>query len=236
MQQLSGARKRLALALLLIGLTMGCASTGGPVTMVLPPAPAAQSEYIVQPGDTLEIKFYYHSDHNIQDIIVRPDGKLLLPLVGEQQAAGLTPAQLAGELAQRYSTNLRDPRISVNVKAMNQAQVYVGGEVLRPGIVKLKPQMNVLQAILEAGGPRGDTADIERVVLLRSTGDNQFGYREINIKKFLANEASPNPEVLSQDDMIFIPQTGIAKANVWVDQYIRRMLPFGLPLRPPAIQ
>ena len=57
----------------------------------------------------------------------------------------------------------------------------------RPGMIKLKPKMNVLQAIFEAGGPKNE-GDVERVVLLRSIGDNQFGYRELNLTRIVSHE------------------------------------------------
>jgi protein involved in polysaccharide export with SLBB domain len=215
--------------LVLTVVVMGCAG-GGSVTMIPLTPPASQSEYIVQAGDILGIKFYYHPDHDQRDLVVRPDGKLLLPLVGDIQAAGLTPEQLAEQIAQRYSFTLRDPKVAVDVKTVNTGQVYVGGEVQRPGVIKLKPQMNLLQAVFEAGGPK-DEGDIERVVLLRSMGDNQFGYREINLKRIVKHEERADNVVLAQDDLIFIPKNGIAKANLWMEKYIHNMLPFGNPIR-----
>ena len=213
---------------------MGCAAREGTVTLIPLTPPASQSdsrEYIVQAGDTLNIKFYYHPDHDQRDLVVRPDGKLLLPLVGDIQAAGLTPEQLAEQIAQRYTFTLREPKVAVDVKTANTGQVYVGGEVQRPGVIKLKPKMNLLQAIFEAGGPK-DEGDVERVVLLRSIGDNQFGYRELNLMRIVRHEDLADDAVLAQDDLIFIPKTGIAKANLWVQQYIRNMVPFGSPIRP----
>jgi polysaccharide export outer membrane protein len=232
MRQVSTVLKLFRLVLGLTAVIMGCAAKGPPVALIPLTLPASPSEYLVQAGDALDITFYYHPDHDQRDVVVRPDGKLLLPLAGEIQAAGLTPERLAERIAQRYASNLRDPKVSLNVKTVNVGQIYVGGEVQRPGVVKLKPQMNALQAIFEAGGPK-ETADVERVVLLRSTGENQFGYREINLQKVLTDEEPSNNAMLAQDDMIFIPKTGIAKANVWVLHYIRNMLPFGSsPIRP----
>jgi protein involved in polysaccharide export with SLBB domain len=220
-------------AWLVLGLTavvMGCAAGGGSVTLIPLISPASQSEYIMQAGDTLNVKFYYHPDHDQRDLVVRPDGKLLLPLVGDIQAAGLTPEQLAEQIAERYSLTLREPKVAVDVKTANTGQVYVGGEVQRPGVIKLKPKMNALQAIVEAGGPK-DEGDVERVVLLRSMGDNQFGYRELNLRRIVKHEDLTDDAVLAQDDLIFIPKNGIAKANLWVQKYIRNMLPFGNPIR-----
>jgi protein involved in polysaccharide export with SLBB domain len=231
MLQIIRVLKPSSLVLALTALLMGCAAKEIPVAIIPLAPPAPQSEYLVQPGDTLDITFYYHPDHDQRDVVVRPDGKLLLPLAGEIQAAGLTPDQLATQIAGRYASNLRDPKVSLNVKTVNVSQIYVGGEVQRPGVVKLKPRMNALQAIFEAGGPK-DTADIERVVLVRSSGENQFGYREFNLMRLLTHEDASADATLTDNDMIFIPKTGIAKANLWVAQYIRNMLPFGNPVRP----
>jgi protein involved in polysaccharide export with SLBB domain len=231
MLQVKRVIKHVSLVIGLAVVMMGCAAKGGQIALIPLTPPVSQSEYLVQAGDTLDIKFYYHPDHDQRDVVVRLDGKLLLPLASEIQAAGLTPEQLAEQIAQRYAANLRDPKVSLNVKTMNAGQVYVGGEVRSPGIIKLKPKMNALQAIFEAGGPV-DAADVERVVLLRPIGDNQFGYREINLKKILTHEDPSDDAALAQDDLIFIPKTGIAKANVWVQQYIKNMMPFGSPIRP----
>jgi protein involved in polysaccharide export with SLBB domain len=231
MRQVDGILKHIWLVLLLMAATIGCAAREGPVTLIPLSSPSSPGEYIVQAGDTLDIKFYYHPDHDQQNLIVRPDGKLLLPLIGDIQAVGMTPEQLAEHIAQRYSFTLREPKVAVDVKTVNTGQVYVGGEVLRPGVIKLKPKMNLIQAVFEAGGPK-DEGDIERVVLLRSIGDNQFGYREINLMRIVKHEEPADDAVLAQDDLIFIPKTGIAKANLWVQKYIRNMVPFGAPIRP----
>jgi protein involved in polysaccharide export with SLBB domain len=231
MLQMTRVFKPLTLLLLLTAVLTGCAAKGPPVALIPLTLPASPSEYLVQAGDSLDIKFYYHPDHDQRDVVVRPDGKLLLPLAGEIQAAGSTPEQLAEQIAERYASNLRDPKVSLNVKTVNVGQIYVGGEVQRPGVVKLKPKMNVLQAIFEAGGPK-DEGDVERVVLVRSIGENQLGYRQLNLMKMLNREDASDDAVLAQDDLIFIPKTGVARANLWVEQYIRNMLPFGAPIRP----
>jgi hypothetical protein len=78
-------------------------------------------------------------------------------------------------------------------------------------------------------------ADVARVLLLRSVGDNQFGCRELNTMRIIQHKDRADGAVLAQDDLTFIPQTGIAKASVWVEQYIRNMLPFGSPIRPTPV-
>ncbi len=109
--------------LAVIGLLTGCASSSQPTSpsaFVMPAQPQEQSEYIIQPGDSIDISFYFHPDNNQQNLLVRPDGKVYLPLIGEVQAAGLTAPQLAEAIVKRSSVSLRDPKVAVNVRTMNQ--------------------------------------------------------------------------------------------------------------------
>ena len=217
----------------------GCASGPQPSTIqpiIVPaqtPPGVSGREYVLRSGDVLEVKFYYHPEQN-QTVTVRPDGRVLLAPIGEVAAAGTTAEKLGEIIASRYD-NLRDPRVSVNVKEFadkrfSDSQIYVGGEVGRPGVLRLKEGMTVLQAIVEAGGFR-DTADIEKVILLRPLEENRFGHREINLSKVLTNEDPQSDALVTREDVIFVPRTGIARANLWVQQYIRNLLPFGNPLR-----
>lgn len=217
-------------------IVSGCASGPQPSMIMVPaqtPSSVAGRDYILRPGDVLEVKFYYHPELN-QTVTVRPDGKVDLALIGEVAAAEMTTEKLSEIIASRYD-NLRDPRVGVNVKEFadkrfSESQIYVGGEVGRPGVLRLKQGMTVLQAIVEAGGFR-DTADIEKVILLRPLEENRFGHREINLSKVLTNEDPQSDALVTREDVIFVPRTGIARANLWVQQYIRNLLPFGNPVR-----
>ena len=98
MRQVCRILNHIWLFLVLTAVIMGCAAREGTITLIPYTMLATQSdnrEYIVQAGDTLNIRFYYHPDHDLRDLVVRLDGKLLLPLIGDIQAAGLTPEQLA---------------------------------------------------------------------------------------------------------------------------------------------
>jgi protein involved in polysaccharide export with SLBB domain len=178
---------------------------------------------LIQPGDTLALKFYFHPDHD-QDVVVRQDGKLLLPLVGEQQAAGLTPAQLADQIAKSYSKNLRDPKVSVAVKASPQKGIFVGGEVARPGVIPYRNGMTVVQAIMEAGGPK-DTARVDQVVFLQRVREDQYQASKIDLAKVLENGQTDADPTLGPSDAIFVPKSTIAKMNLFVQQYILGLLP-----------
>src|SRR6185369_863008 len=122
-------------------LVTGCASNEakGPAAFVMPAPPQEQGEYVLQVGDAIDVTYYYHPDNNQANLLVRPDGKVYLPLIGEVQAAGLTAPQVADAIVKRSSGSLRDPKVAVNVRTLNLTRVFVGGEVFKPSFVTYTP-------------------------------------------------------------------------------------------------
>jgi protein involved in polysaccharide export with SLBB domain len=205
----------------------GCAGTAlsspDPGALPAPASRPAQEDYRVQPGDTLALKFYYHPDHDLE-VVVREDGKLLLPLVGEMQAAGLTPTLLADQIAERYSANLRNPKVSVAIKASAQKGVYVGGEVTKPGVIPYRKGLTAVQAIVEAGGLK-DTARADQVVFLQRNREDQYQASKVDLTKVLESGQKDADLPLGPSDVIYVPKSTIAKMNQFVQQYIINLLP-----------
>jgi protein involved in polysaccharide export with SLBB domain len=221
-------RPHLALLLAITALWLaGCATATAPSSTASVSAPSAVSlpvpEYRIQPTDVLQIKFYYHPDHD-QEIVVRNDGKILLPLVGEIAAAGLPPAQLAEDIAKAYSVSLREPKVAVFVKSMNERQVYVGGEVNKPGYLPYRQGLTALQASLASGGFK-DSAKVEEVVVLKRVGE---GYQatKIDLTKALEEGDPQADRELGPTDVVFVPKTSIAKLGQWVQEHIMNIIPF----------
>jgi len=179
------------------------------------------------------VTFYYHPENNQQNLLIRPDGRVLLALIGEVQAAGLTSTQLAAEIAQRSSTNLRDPKVSVNVKTLNQNHIFVGGEVAKPGFVNYVPGLTAVQAIVQVGGWK-DSADLKEVVLLQKINEQSNEYRpsKINLQRVVDEGDTKSDIVLGPSDVLVLPKTGIAKANVWMQQYVINMIPIRISATP----
>jgi polysaccharide export outer membrane protein len=217
---LGGAGSRVTGIIAVIVLIGGCASSEPGRFAETPIVRVAAPPYVIQPNDTLLIKFYHHPEQDLEEI-VRPDGKLGLTSGVSVRAAGLTPAQLAVELVKHYPT-LRDPKIDVIVKN-TEARVFVGGEVYRPGFVAYRSGLTVLQAVVEAGGPL-DTADMDDVVFLQRLDDEHFRASKVNLATALATGHSASL-VLGPTDVVFVPKSGIAKSNDWITQYIVNMLP-----------
>ncbi|HSE58417.1 MAG TPA: polysaccharide biosynthesis/export family protein [Nitrospiraceae bacterium] len=108
-------------------------------------------DYILGPEDVLEIAVWKNNDLSKQ-VQVRPDGRISLPLVGDVSAVGKTPSQLTDEISSRLKAYMENPTVSILVKEVKSYQIYVLGEVNKPGKYPLTSKLTLLQAITVAGG------------------------------------------------------------------------------------
>jgi polysaccharide export outer membrane protein len=143
----------LSLSLALAVAGAGCASVGEYVwvdavpTRYLP----AKGEYLITTNDLLNIRVY--GQENISGKVrVRSDGKITLPLISEQVAAGLTPTMLGELLETAYKTFVINPVVTVAIEETHPWQVSVLGEVVKPGLYKLELGSDVLTVLAQAGG------------------------------------------------------------------------------------
>ena len=178
-------------------------------------------------ADTIEIKFFYSPE--LDDIqTVRPDGMISLQLIGDVQVAGYTPMEFADILKERYAGELREPKIVVVAKNFSDYNVYVGGEVASPKIVPLAGRMTALRAIIDAGGFT-PTAKKQNVIIIRKgTEDIPVEKLMINMKDVLYAGNTENDILLKPFDIIYVPETTIARLNRFVNQYINQMIPTNL--------
>ena len=113
--------------------------------------PAAGQDYVIGPGDVLEISVW-KEEALTKLVTVLPDGKIQFPLIGEAMASGWTVAQLKKEIETRLARFVPDPVLSVSVYQMNSLNIYVVGKVNKPGRFALNANADVLQALAMAGG------------------------------------------------------------------------------------
>jgi len=108
-------------------------------------------DYVIGPGDVLDIAVW-KDEALTKSVVVRPDGKISFPLVGEIAAGGMTTAELKKELETRLARYVPDVDLFVNVAQINSMIVYVIGKVNSPGRLVLNAPINVLQVLATAGG------------------------------------------------------------------------------------
>lgn len=178
---------------LLLGLVGGAA--GAPAAR-----PPADSNYVLGPGDQIEVSVYGEADLS-RTAIIKPDGTIALALVNEVKAAGKTTGQLEAELTKMYSKYLKAPAVSVVVRELRVDRVYLLGQVTKPGDYQLRQNVGIFELLASAGGPT-TRADLSKAVVIRGKTET--------IKLDLLNAFAKNqtPDVrLQAGDVLFIPET-----------------------------
>ena len=192
------------------------------IALLPPPAPTPGPDYHMQLGDTLKMSFLFQPENDI-DLVVRPDGRISLAAAGEIEAVGKTEQELEEIIRERASEHMREPKVTVTVTKIGTQNIYVGGEVLRPGVVTLVPGMTPLQAVMEQGGFR-PTAKRDSVVLILPTADGKFSASKINLEQVLTDGVAERVR-LRPNAVVFVPKTWVANANDVVDLYVRGLIP-----------
>jgi len=226
-------KDKIALKYIIILLTILVAGCGGKnKTITLPTTPIdykqVQEAYVLQPGDNIDIKFYYNPELN-ENVTIRPDGKISLQLIDELQAAGLTPAQLDDTLTKAYSKQLKQPVVAVILRTFEGQKIYVGGEVHTPMVLNLPGKINALQAIINAGSFTKD-AKLSSVIIMSRGPDNRPIARKVDLKKALNGEIPEEEYLLKPFDIIYVPKTELASADEFMTHiynFIPKNIHFG---------
>ncbi len=151
------------------------------------PGPFGESEYRLGPED--QIQFFVWKEPDLSTtVVVRPDGKISLPLIGEIEAVGKTAPQLQEDTTKRLRKYLTEPAVTVIVTQINSPKISVLGQVRRPDVYRIKQRMTVLDAIALAGGFT-EYADRDKVVIIRN---GKWGVQRIrlNLKPLIKNGQS----------------------------------------------
>ncbi len=158
--------------------------------------------YIIGPEDIIAIKVWREPDFTGAKG-VRPDGKITMPMIGDIQASGLTPARLADQLKQALSTYLKEPEIEVDIMQVNSKRYTIAGGVNRPGPYPLVQAKHVFEAINDAGGFH-EFANKSKITILRADGTRLF----FNYVKFIKSSKDPkNVNILLENgDTIIIKE------------------------------
>jgi polysaccharide export outer membrane protein len=161
-----GMNRSIGLAIVWAVLLMaGCSQLAPP-----PPAPSMTPEYLIGPGDTVEV-FVWRNPEVSVSVTVRPDGKISTPLVEDLQAANKTPTQLARDIERELANYLKDPLVTVMMRGFvgpYSQQIRVVGEAARPQVLAYREHMSVLDVMIAVGGltefAAGNKATIVRIV------------------------------------------------------------------------
>jgi protein involved in polysaccharide export with SLBB domain len=180
--------------------------------------------YRLEPGDAIQIRYLHHPEMS-QDDVIPADYRINIKLVGEIDVAGMTTEDIEQLLVKKTSEHLKNPEVVVSVIRFTEKLIYVGGEVGRPGTLLYRKGLTPLQAVAASGGFR-DTARTNSVILLRvGASDHNLMARKLNLDQVMFDGVR-DPISLAPRDVLFVPRTEVADANIWVRQYIGDMVPF----------
>jgi polysaccharide export outer membrane protein len=157
--------------------------------------------YVIGPEDVLSIVFWRDKDISA-DVVVRPDGKISLPLLNEVQAAGSTPEQLRIALGVIASKYIEDPSITVIVKEIKSRNVYITGSVAKPGTYPLGRELTVLQLIAAAGGLL-EYADSDNITII-GIENGRTQYRNFNYNDVVKRKRADQNIVLKPGDTVVV--------------------------------
>jgi polysaccharide export outer membrane protein len=156
-----------------------------------------ESEYRLGPEDVLEVFVWKEPDLSTT-VVVRPDGNISLPLIGELPTNGKTSVELQIEITRKLKKLVSDPVVNVMVKEVNSAKVSVLGEVKNPGVYKIKDRATLLDAVALAGGFT-EYAKRDKVTVIRSAADGSSKRFNLNVEQLIKKQQSDLFYILPYD-------------------------------------
>jgi polysaccharide export outer membrane protein len=191
---MGGAAGRCAL-IVALALVAGCAQRA-----VVREEQSGESAFRIGREDVLEISVWRDEELS-RTVPVRPDGFISLPVVGELAVAGRTPDEVAQQLTREFGRVLHEPRVTVIVREVNSARIFITGEVARPGVYPVRSSMTLVQAIALAGGFT-EFANRERIRVIRQETQEAVlvGYSEL-----VGGDAKRRRLTLGSGDTVIVP-------------------------------
>jgi polysaccharide export outer membrane protein len=168
-------------------------------------AQKAGGDYKIGPEDVLEISVWKEKDLQLKEVLVRPDGWITFPLVGNVKAQGRTAQEIHDEITERLRKYIPEPVVTVSVKKVAGYKIFVIGKVSKPGEFVLGRYVDVLQALTLAGGltPFADEEDIRILRKNKSSGEDEvlrFNYADVKEGRRLDQNVT-----LQSGDTVVVP-------------------------------
>jgi len=158
--------------------------------------------YQVNPGDILNIMVWKESELQ-GDVIVRPDGGISFPLVGDLQIAGKNIKEVQIDISRRLKRYIPDPVVTVSVKKLSGHKLYVIGKVQRPGVFLIEQQTDIMQVLSMAGGLTS-FANSDDIKILRREGNIQKVFH-FDYSKVESGEGLDKNRILKSGDVVVVP-------------------------------
>ncbi len=172
-------------------------------------AEKGEADYTLGVGDRVEVMVWRNEDLS-REAVIRPDGRLSLPLAGEIKAAGLTPEELSRETARKLGQFIKDPRVSIMVIGFGSQRILVLGEVERPGIYNLTKPLTALEAIAGADGYK-EFAYLKSVMVIRKAYSVTPEILTADLLSVISRGDLSGDINLKPGDIVYVPKKFVGK-------------------------
>ncbi|MFQ5700015.1 MAG: polysaccharide biosynthesis/export family protein [Myxococcota bacterium] len=195
----------LATLLLLLPACVGTLRDRPPAVDLETFAVESSQNYVVGPSDFLRVTVWQQPNLSQDSVVVRPDGKISLPLLNDVHVAGMTTLEIKDVISERLSEYVMDPEVTVIVLQVNSKAIFVLGEVARQGPIQLNQNMRIVDALSMAGG-FSSFADKTRVKLIRDSEGGEPREFVFNYDSFVSGRDLAQDLLLVPGDRIVIPE------------------------------
>jgi protein involved in polysaccharide export with SLBB domain len=187
-------------------------------------------DYVIGADDVLHFIFFTNRDNDFLEP-VRFDGKIVVPYLGEVQAAGLTLGEFNRELVASLEKYLSPPDIAVSVETYNSCKVHVLGEVKKPGVIPYRGKSSLVEIFALAGGFDSGAVKSSVLIIRRSEGGSGIIIR-VDMERLLSQGLANLDVPIARGDIVFVPRSFIADFNAYInsimpsiDLYLRVLYP-----------
>lgn len=193
------------------------------VTQAVSPQPAPEQkteekEYCIDIGDVLDVSVWQIPDLSRPEVIVRPDGKISYPLIGDIKAEGLTMTQLDGIITEKLKVYVKSPEVSIMIRRFGEQanKVIVLGEILAPGVYKFGGPPTITEVIASAGGYT-KYAVLNSIIIVRGDVRTKPEVLRVNFAQIIKGQKLSENIFLKPNDIIYVPRSFIGKLNTFLE-------------------
>jgi polysaccharide export outer membrane protein len=167
------------------------------------PEGKASDEYLIGVGDVLEINVWNEEDLSKDEVFVRLDGRISLPMIGDAVAKDLSPEGLGAALEEKFGKFITEPNVSVILKESHSKTYYIVGQIAKPGQVPINQPISIMQGIARSGGFL-EWAKKSKIIVVRK-GENGDKYLSFDYDAFITGENPGQNILIAPGDTIIVP-------------------------------
>lgn len=171
--------------------------------------------YRVDTGDVMDISVWQVEELH-REVVVRPDGMISFPLIGDVFVAGCTLDEITENITEKLKIYIKHPQVSIIVKDFGGKKIVILGEVSGPGIIRFTEPIRILEALALSGGFQ-ETAGLKSVLVIRGDLQNYTEVIVINVVDILKGNLGENIYI-QKDDIVYVPRNFIGNVGYFVRQ------------------